>query len=68
MACCVVGFPFGAATAEIKAMEARRAIRDGARDRYGDQRQGAQVGDFDLVRRDIAGVSERAGRLAHCAR
>lgn len=28
--CSVVGFPLGAATAEIKAMEARRAIRDGA--------------------------------------
>ena len=30
--CSVIGFPFGAATAEIKAMEARRAIRDGARE------------------------------------
>ena len=54
VACCVVGFPFGAATAEIKAMEARRAIRDGARDRYGDQRRGAQVGGF------------RSGAARHC--
>jgi len=30
--CSVIGFPFGATTAEIKAMEARRAIRDGARE------------------------------------
>ena len=30
--CSVIGFPLGAATAEIKAMEARRAIRDGARE------------------------------------
>jgi deoxyribose-phosphate aldolase len=30
--CSVVGFPLGAMTAEIKAMEARRAIRDGARE------------------------------------
>ena len=30
--CSVVGFPLGAATAEIKAKEARRAIRDGARE------------------------------------
>ena len=30
--CSVIGFPLGATTAEIKAMEARRAIRDGARE------------------------------------
>jgi deoxyribose-phosphate aldolase len=30
--CSVIGFPFGATTGEIKAMEARRAIRDGARE------------------------------------
>ncbi len=30
-ACSVVGFPLGATTPEIKALEARRAIRDGAR-------------------------------------
>ncbi len=30
--CSVIGFPFGATTAEIKAMETRRAIRDGARE------------------------------------
>jgi len=30
--CSVIGFPLGAATSEIKAMEARRAIRDGARE------------------------------------
>ena len=30
----VVGFPFGAATTEVKALEARRAIRDGAREIY----------------------------------
>jgi deoxyribose-phosphate aldolase len=30
--CSVIGFPLGANTAEIKAMEARRAIRDGARE------------------------------------
>jgi deoxyribose-phosphate aldolase len=28
----VIGFPFGAATSEVKALEARRAIRDGARE------------------------------------
>jgi deoxyribose-phosphate aldolase len=30
--CSVIGFPFGATTPEIKALEARRAIRDGARE------------------------------------
>ena len=30
--CSVIGFPLGSNTAEIKAMEARRAIRDGARE------------------------------------
>jgi len=30
--CTVIGFPLGANTPEIKAMEARRAIRDGARE------------------------------------
>ncbi|MDH3499846.1 MAG: deoxyribose-phosphate aldolase [Acidimicrobiia bacterium] len=30
--CTVIGFPFGATPPEIKAMEARRALRDGARE------------------------------------
>jgi deoxyribose-phosphate aldolase len=57
--CCVVGFPFGATTPEIKAMEARRAIRDGAREIDMVLNVGAlKSGDYDLVRRDISGVSE----------
>jgi deoxyribose-phosphate aldolase len=59
VACCVVGFPLGATTAEIKAMEARRALRDGAREIDMVINVGAlKSGDFDLVRRDIAGVAE----------
>ena len=59
VACCVVGFPLGATMAEIKAMEARRAIRDGAREIDMVINVGAlKSGDYDLVRRDIAGVSE----------
>ncbi len=43
LTCTVVGFPLGANEPEIKALEARRAIRDGAqRDRHGDQHRGAQ--------------------------
>jgi len=59
VACCVVGFPFGATMPEIKAMEARRAIRDGAREIDMVVNIGAlKSGDFDLVRKDVAGVAE----------
>ena len=55
----VIGFPFGASTSEVKAMEARRAIRDGAREidmvlNIGALRSGMR----DLVREDIAKVSD----------
>ncbi len=55
----VVGFPLGANVPEIKAMEARRAIRDGAREIDMVINVGAlKGGDRDLVQRDIAGVSD----------
>ena len=55
----VVGFPLGATTPEIKAAEARRALREGAREIDMVLNVGAlKSGDHDLVRRDIAGVSE----------
>ena len=55
----VVGFPFGASTPEVKAMEARRAIRDGAREIDMVINVGAlKSGDHDLVRRDIEKVSD----------
>jgi len=55
----VVGFPLGANTPEIKAMEARRALRDGAREIDMVINIGALKGrELDLVRRDIAGVSD----------
>jgi deoxyribose-phosphate aldolase len=55
--CTVVGFPLGASTPEIKALEARRAIRDGAREIDMVINIGAlKSGDHDLVRRDIAKV------------
>ena len=55
----VVGFPFGANTPEVKAQEARRAIRDGAREidmviNIGSLKSGL----YDEVRRDIAAVSD----------
>jgi deoxyribose-phosphate aldolase len=55
----VVGFPLGASVPEIKAMEARRALRDGAREIDMVLNIGAlKSGDHELVRRDIAGVSD----------
>ena len=55
----VIGFPFGATTSDVKAAEARRAIRDGASEidmviNIGALRSGMR----DLVREDIARVSD----------
>ena len=55
----VVGFPFGASTTDVKAMETRRAIRDGAREIDMVINVGAlKSGDHELVRRDIEKVSD----------
>jgi deoxyribose-phosphate aldolase len=55
----VVGFPLGANTPEIKAMETRRALRDGAREIDMVINIGAlKGGEHELVERDIAGVSD----------
>lgn len=55
----VIGFPFGAATSEVKALETRRAIRDGAREIDMVINIGAlKSGMLDLVREDIARVSD----------
>jgi hypothetical protein len=55
----VIGFPFGAATSEVKTFEARRAIRDGAREIDMVINIGAlKSGMLDAVREDIAHVSD----------
>jgi len=55
----VVGFPFGATPPDVKAFEARRAIRDGAREIDMVINIGAlKSGQHDLVREDIARVSD----------
>lgn len=55
----VVGFPFGASTSEVKAWEARRAIRDGASEIDMVINIGAlKSGLLDAVREDIARVSD----------
>ncbi len=57
--CAVVGFPLGAHVPEIKAMEARRAIREGAKEIDMVINIGAlKSGDYELVLRDIRSVVE----------
>ena len=59
LTCSVVGFPLGATEPEIKAMEARRAIRNGAREIDMVINIGAlKSGNDDLVLRDIRAVVE----------
>lgn len=59
LTCSVVGFPLGANTPEIKAMEARRAIREGAKEIDTVVNIGAlKSGDDDLVLKDIRAVTE----------
>jgi deoxyribose-phosphate aldolase len=57
--CCVVGFPLGAQSPEIKALEARKAIRDGAHEIDMVINIGAlKSRDEALVLRDIRSVVE----------
>jgi deoxyribose-phosphate aldolase len=59
LTCSVVGFPLGAHTPEIKAMEARRALRDGAREIDMVVNIGAaKSADWATVEKDIAGVAD----------
>lgn len=59
LTCSVVGFPLGASTPEIKGMEARKAIRDGAREIDMVINVGRlKGGDDDYVYKDILAVTE----------
>lgn len=59
--CAVVGFPLGANTPLIKAMEATEAIKDGAKEVDMVINIGAvKDGDYDYVKKDIAAVVEAA--------
>lgn len=59
--CTVIGFPLGATTSEIKATEARKALRDGAREVDMVINVGAlKSGDQELVYNDIAKVVDAA--------
>jgi len=62
--CSVVGFPLGANVSEVKAFEAEKAISDGASEidmviNIG----GLKSHDYELVKRDICKVVERAKAL-----
>lgn len=55
----VVGFPLGANASEIKVMEARRALREGAREIDMVINVGLlKEGDYEAVRKDIARVAD----------
>ncbi|GMR02524.1 MAG: deoxyribose-phosphate aldolase [Acidimicrobiia bacterium] len=57
----VIGFPLGATTSEMKAMETRRALRDGAREVDMVINVGAlKSGQHELVRKDIEKVVDAA--------
>lgn len=59
--CTVIGFPLGATTSEVKAAEARKALRDGAREIDMVINVGAlKSGDHELVFRDISKVVDAA--------
>lgn len=57
--CSVIGFPLGATPPAVKALEARRALRDGADELDMVINIGAlKSGDYDTVASDIAGVAD----------
>ena len=59
--CSVVGFPLGANTPEVKALEAEKAVKDGASEIDMVMNIGAlKSRDYELVKREIRGVVERA--------
>jgi deoxyribose-phosphate aldolase len=59
--CTVIGFPLGATTTDVKAMEARKALRDGAREIDMVINVGAlKSADHELVYDDIAKVVDAA--------
>lgn len=63
--CTVIGFPLGASTPVIKAMEARDAIANGATEVDMVINVGAlKSGDYDLCARDIKAVVDAAGDQA----
>jgi len=59
LTCSVIGFPLGAGTSDIKGMEARKAIRDGAKEIDMVINVGRlKSGDDDFVLKDILAVTD----------
>lgn len=59
---CVIGFPLGASTTEVKAFEAAKAVEDGADEIDMVMAIGAlKDGDLDYVAKDIAAVKHACG-------
>lgn len=60
--CTVVGFPLGATPPEVKAFEAKQAIKDGAEEIDMVINIGAlRSGDYELIRKDIHEVVKESG-------
>lgn len=60
--CCVISFPLGATTPEMKAAECRAAVSEGAREVDMVVNVGAiKSGEWDLVRTDIKSVNDAKG-------
>ncbi|MEW6698176.1 MAG: deoxyribose-phosphate aldolase [Bacillota bacterium] len=60
--CTVIGFPLGAATAEVKAFETAQALRNGATEFDMVINIGAlKAKDYEYIEKDIAAVVEAAG-------
>lgn len=67
--CAVVGFPLGAQAPEMKALEARRALREGAHEIDMVINIGAlKAGDDALVLKDIRGVVEACRESRACSK
>ncbi len=67
--CAVVGFPLGAQAPEMKALESRRALREGAHEIDMVINIGAlKAGDDALVLRDIRGVVEACRERRACSK
>ena len=60
--CCVIGFPLGATTPEMKASECALAVKEGAREIDMVVNVGAiKSGEWALVKQDIAAVAKAKG-------
>ncbi len=63
LTCCVIGFPLGANSSQVKAEETRLAVEQGAEEVDMVINLGAmKAGDYEAVREDIAAVVKASGK------